>query len=111
MTMPMNAYQVEEIEQTGTDRYYLLKVNGRPYKIGELVYLILDGLSRQLSYQEIGSLLNAHVSDNRYSAQDVATVVEQRLLPMGLFTRPWRWEPFLCAGRCSLSPSTSGCCG
>lgn len=88
LSLQTNTYQLEEMEQVGSERYYLLTVNGRPYKIGELIYLIVDGLSRQLSYQEIGSLLNARVSDNRFSASDVAEVVQKNLKPMGLFDAP-----------------------
>lgn len=88
LSLQTTTYQLEAIEQAGPDRYYLLTIHGSSYKIGELVYLIVDGLARQLTYQEIGSLLNARLNENRFSAQDVATVVQDKLAPMGLFGVP-----------------------
>lgn len=93
LSLPTNTYQIEEMEQAGSERFYLLTVNGRPYKIGELVYLIVDGLSRQLSYQEIGSLLNARVSGSQFSANDIAEVIQKNLKPMGLFDAPTAVAP------------------
>ncbi|AUD04437.1 M50 family metallopeptidase [Spirosoma pollinicola] len=85
LPLQTTTYQLEAIEQAGPERYYLLTIHGASYKIGELIYLIVDGLARQLTYQEIGSLLNASLNEDRFSAQDVATVVQNKLTPMGLF--------------------------
>ena len=52
-------YTVERIESVGKGEKYLLTVWGRPYSVGELVYLIVEYLSAGKSKEEISGLLNA----------------------------------------------------
>lgn len=80
-----DTFRLDEIEPSGTERFFLLTVNGRPYKVGELIYLILEGLVRQRSHQEIVGQLNAHRSGNPYSVQDLQQLIDNQLKPLGIF--------------------------
>ena len=101
IALETNSFRIEEMEHPDTDRQFLLTVSGRPYKVGEFVYLILDGLSRQLTYQQISETLNTHQSQTFFAADDVARLVEQKLRPMGVFDEP------AAADKPSTAPSLS----
>ncbi len=88
IAMETASFRVEEMERPGTNRQFLLTVSGRPYEVGELVYLILDGLDRQLDYQQISDLLNDCQAHTRFGPDDVAEIVEHKLRPMGVFDPP-----------------------
>jgi putative peptide zinc metalloprotease protein len=88
IALETDSFRIEEMERPGSDPQFLLTVSGRPYKVGEFVYLILDGASRQLSYQQISDIINAHQTGTYFSPEDVAEVMEQKLRPMGVFDVP-----------------------
>jgi putative peptide zinc metalloprotease protein len=80
-----NTYRIEEIEGSGTERYFLLTVNNRPYKVGEMVYLILQGIFNKLSYHEIAQQLNLWSGKELYSESDLKNIVSEKLTPLGVF--------------------------
>jgi putative peptide zinc metalloprotease protein len=80
-----NTYRIEEIEGSETERYFLLTVNNRPYKVGEMVYLILQGIFNKLSYQEIAQQLNLWSGKELYSESDLKNIVSEKLTPLGVF--------------------------
>jgi len=88
IALETDSFRIEEMERSDSNRQFLLTVNGRPYKVGEFVYLILDGINRKCSYQQISETLNERQAETRFGADDVARLVEEKLRPMGVFNAP-----------------------
>jgi putative peptide zinc metalloprotease protein len=88
IALETDSFRIEEMERSDSNRQFLLTVSGRPYKVGEFVYLILDGVSRKLTYQQISETLNSRQSETHFGADDVARLVEDKLRPMGVFDAP-----------------------
>lgn len=84
-SLQTDTFRLDEIEPNGNERFFLLTVNGRPYKVGELVYMILEGLVRQRSHQEIVRQLNARPQGPAFSEQDLQQIIDERLKPLGVF--------------------------
>jgi putative peptide zinc metalloprotease protein len=83
-----NSFRVEAIEQTGTERYYLLTVNGRPpHKVGELIYRVLNGLSDNQSYPEITRKINDWSGNKKYTLEEITDIIQNRLSPLGIFDK------------------------
>ncbi|MCU0467433.1 MAG: hypothetical protein MUF58_02445 [Arcicella sp.] len=83
-----SSYRIEEIEGSGAERYFLLTVNNRPYKVGEMVYLILQGIFNKQSYEEIAQQINLRSGQELYSGSDLKTIVSEKLTPLGVFDIP-----------------------
>ncbi|GAB3977572.1 hypothetical protein GCM10028806_39360 [Spirosoma terrae] len=88
IALETDSFRIEEMERSDSNRQFLLTVSGRPYKVGEFVYLILEGISQKLTYQQISETLNARQTDTQFAADDVARVIEEKLRPMGVFDAP-----------------------
>lgn len=83
-----STYRIEEIEGSERERYFLLTVNNRPYKVGEMIYLIVQGIFNKQSYAEIASQLNLWSGEEQYSERDLNVFIEEKLTPLGLFDMP-----------------------
>lgn len=86
----MNAtYTIEEIEHNGDKRSYLLTVGGKPYQVGELFYLILQGKSDKKTNEEIVDSLNKWASGSyRFTISELEQIIEHKIKPLGVWNPP-----------------------
>lgn len=78
-------YTVEIMETTGSMKKYLLTVNNKPYSIGEVLFMVIESISKGQSVEDMTDTLN-HQSGDKYAftADKLHSIIENNVRPLGI---------------------------
>ncbi|MBD2754081.1 M50 family metallopeptidase [Spirosoma validum] len=95
--MQLASYTIEEMETAaGGPRHFLLTVNEKPYRVGELLCVILQHIAERRSSADIVPLLNGWAAGRHvFTAQEVDQIIEHKIRPLGVFNTSVSASPTL----------------
>jgi putative peptide zinc metalloprotease protein len=79
-------YTLQEVESSGKQKQYMLRINGSTYYIGELIRIIVESLTDKRPTSEITQQLN-HWARGHYQFTDatVEQIIEEKIKPLKIF--------------------------
>ncbi len=79
-------YTLQEVENSGTQKQYMLRVNGSTYYIGELIRIIVESLREKKPTAEITQRLNQWARGHyQFTEATVEQIIVDKIKPLKIF--------------------------
>jgi putative peptide zinc metalloprotease protein len=79
-------YTLQEVENSGRQKQYLLRINGSTYYIGELIRIIVEALTEKKPVNEITRHLNQWARGHyQFTDDTVEQIIQEKIKPLNIF--------------------------